>query len=74
MLCEIQKFTLIEYQSGVSALFNKRTFYFSDRFWASGLPHDYGNFTAVTCCDQQGKWTQRRNDYPKKWICEKEIL
>ncbi|XP_039643943.1 CD209 antigen-like protein E [Perca fluviatilis] len=49
----------------------------TETFWASGLPHDYGNFTAVTCCDQQGKWRQRRNDGsyhgPKKWICEKEI-
>ncbi|XP_078127747.1 C-type lectin domain family 4 member E-like [Sander vitreus] len=49
----------------------------TETFWAAGLPHVDGNFTAATCCDQRGKWTQRsevRYNGPKKWICEKKIL
>ncbi|XP_028423789.1 CD209 antigen-like protein E [Perca flavescens] len=44
----------------------------TETFWASGMPHNDVNYKAATCCDQQGKWTQRRfNDY-KKWICEEK--
>ncbi|XP_035856480.1 C-type lectin domain family 4 member A-like isoform X2 [Sander lucioperca] len=31
----------------------------TETFWSSGLPREDGNFTAATCCDQQGKWRQR---------------
>ncbi|XP_035856479.1 CD209 antigen-like isoform X1 [Sander lucioperca] len=46
----------------------------TETFWASGLPRGDGNYKAATCCDQQGKWTQRTYGDNKKWICEKDII
>ncbi|XP_035849101.1 C-type lectin domain family 4 member E-like isoform X3 [Sander lucioperca] len=44
----------------------------TETFWAAGLTPDY-YLNAATCCDQQGKWTQRYSENNKNWICEKKI-
>ncbi|XP_035864425.1 CD209 antigen-like protein E [Sander lucioperca] len=46
----------------------------TETFWAAGLTHYDGYWYAATCCDQQGKWTQRYYSDNKNWICEKKMI
>ncbi|XP_034747474.1 CD209 antigen-like protein E isoform X2 [Etheostoma cragini] len=45
----------------------------TETFWGPGLPHYDRHISPVSCCDQQGQWKQRFDDYDKNWICEKKI-
>ncbi|XP_028454181.1 CD209 antigen-like protein E [Perca flavescens] len=45
----------------------------TETFWPSG-PTQQGYLNVATCCDQEGKWTQRSNSDNKNGICEKNIL
>ncbi|XP_035849106.1 CD209 antigen-like protein E [Sander lucioperca] len=47
----------------------------TETFWAAGLTRSNdGYWSAATCCDHQGKWTQSRYDESKNWICEKKMI
>ncbi|XP_078137409.1 uncharacterized protein LOC144537519 [Sander vitreus] len=45
----------------------------TDRFWAAGLTQYENYWYPASCCNQQGKWTQRYYE-TKNWICEKKMI